>query len=46
MTRIAWYLGNWLAQLVFAFRIGWRDGQCLRPRTRPQPFSASAEQSK
>lgn len=35
MTRIAWRLGNWLSQLVFAFRIGYRDGAMLRPGTRP-----------
>jgi hypothetical protein len=38
VTRIAWLLGNWLAQLVFAFRIGYRDGSALRPGTRPQIF--------
>lgn len=40
MTRIAWLLGNWLAQLVFAFRIGYRDGYALRPGARPDPFRA------
>jgi hypothetical protein len=38
MTRIAWMLGNWLAQLVFAFRIGYRDGSSLRPGSRPKVF--------
>lgn len=38
MTRIAWYLGNWLAQLVFAFRVGYRDGSALRPGTKPRVF--------
>lgn len=36
MTRLAWMIGNWLAQIVFAFRIGWRDGSMLRQNTRPQ----------
>lgn len=40
MTRIAWYLGNWIAAVVFAFRIGYRDGYALRPGTRPNPFRA------
>lgn len=35
MTRIAWMLGNWLAQIVFAFRIGYRDGSALRSGARP-----------
>jgi hypothetical protein len=38
MTRIAWLLGNWLAQIVFAFRVGYRDGSALRPGTRPEIF--------
>ena len=38
MTKIAWLLGNWMAQIVFAFRIGYRDGYALRPGTRPQIF--------
>jgi hypothetical protein len=40
MTRFAWYLGNWLAQLVFAFRVGYRDGSMLRPGARPQIFKS------
>lgn len=36
MTRIAWYVGNWCAQIVHAFRVGYRDGQGLRPGTRPR----------
>ena len=36
MTRIAWLLGNWWAQLRFAFRIGYMDGYFLRPGTRPK----------
>lgn len=35
MIRIAWYIGNWAAQIVFAFHIGYRDGSMLRPGTRP-----------
>lgn len=38
MTRIAWLLGNWLSQLNFAFRHGWRNGQALRPDTMPNPI--------
>lgn len=38
MTRIAWLLGNWTAQLVHAFRVGYRDGRMLRPGTRPKVF--------
>jgi hypothetical protein len=36
MTRIAWMVGNWLGQFVFAFRVGYRDGQSLRKNTRPK----------
>jgi hypothetical protein len=36
MTRLAWLFGNWLGSMVFAFRHGWRNGQALRPNTRPQ----------
>jgi hypothetical protein len=43
MTRIAWFLGNWLAQIVFAFRIGYRDGSMLRPGTRPIPTHTEHE---
>lgn len=35
MCRAAWMLGNWLAQIVFAFRIGYRDGSALRLGARP-----------
>lgn len=38
MTRIAWILGNWLAQIVFAFRVGYRDGSSLRLGARPKIF--------
>lgn len=37
MTRFAWLLGNWIAQIVFAFRHGWRSGYELRPGARPNP---------
>lgn len=43
MTRIAWILGNWLAQLVFAFRVGYRDGAALRPGTRPAIFKGESQ---
>lgn len=43
MTRIAWLLGNWLAQVVFAFRVGYRDGSGLRPGTRPQIFRGESK---
>jgi hypothetical protein len=35
ICRIAWLLGNIFSQIVFAFRIGYRDGQMLRPGARP-----------
>lgn len=38
MTRLAWLLGNWFSQLIFAFRVGWRDGEVLRTGTRPAVF--------
>lgn len=38
MTCIAWLLGNWLAQMVFAFRVGYRDGSMLRLGARPKVF--------
>lgn len=38
ITRIAWSLGNLLAQVVFAFRVGYRDGSSLRPGARPRIF--------
>ena len=38
MTRIAWIVGNWIGQVVFACRIGYRDGMTLRPGTRPNPW--------
>jgi hypothetical protein len=41
MTRIAWLFGNWLARIVFAFRIGWRDGSMLHPKARPNPVKAN-----
>lgn len=41
MTRVAWFLGNWIAQIVFAFRIGYRDGSVLRHGTRPEIFRDS-----
>lgn len=37
-------LGNWLGQVVFAFRIGYRDGSALRPGTRPEIFKALEQQ--
>lgn len=45
MTRVAWLLGNWLGSLVFAFRIGYRDGLALRPGTRPNPFKTRTTDS-
>lgn len=36
LTRAAWSLGNWLAQIVFAFRFGYRDGEALHPAARPK----------
>lgn len=50
MTRFAWRFGNWLAQIIFAFRIGYRDGSMLRPGTkpeviRPEPYDAEKHQS-
>lgn len=41
MTRIAWLLGNWWAQMRFAFRIGYMDGYILKPGTRPKTFKVS-----
>ena len=41
MTRLAWLLGNWISGVGFAFRLGWQDGECLRPGTKPQMFRAS-----
>lgn len=38
ICRIAWYLGNILSQIVFAARVGWRDGQMLRPGAKPKIF--------
>lgn len=39
MTKIAWRLGNWIAQIQFAFRHGYRAGNdMLRPGTLPRPF--------
>lgn len=35
ITRLAWILGNLLAQVVFAFKIGYRDGSVLRTGARP-----------
>lgn len=43
MCRLAWLLGNWIAQIVFAFRIGYRDGSMLRPGARPSPFTRTNE---
>jgi hypothetical protein len=43
MTRFAWMLGNWLGQVVFAFRIGYRDGLALRPGTRPEIFKGMTQ---
>lgn len=37
-TRIAWSLGNRVAQLVFAFRHGYRSGYGLRPGAQPKIF--------
>lgn len=44
MTRFAWCLGNWLAQIVFAFRVGWQDGSALRPGTRPRMLANEPKQ--
>lgn len=41
ITRFAWYLGNWVAQIVIAVRIGYRDGYSLRPGTRPSVTNES-----
>lgn len=35
MTRIAWFIGNWIGAIVFALRLGYRDGSSYRPGTRP-----------
>lgn len=41
MFRAAWILGNWLGQLVWAFRVGYRDGSFLRPGARPSVQTVS-----
>lgn len=43
LTRLAWMMGNWLAQIVFAFRIGYRDGSMLRPGARPTIFKKTRD---
>lgn len=35
ICRFAWFIGNLFSQIVFAFRIGYRDGAILRPGARP-----------
>lgn len=31
ICRVAWFMGNIFSQIVFAFRIGYREGRMLRP---------------
>lgn len=44
--RAAWILGNWLAQIVFAFKTGYRDGCSLRPGARASPFPTNSPQER
>jgi hypothetical protein len=37
VNRIAWYIGNWLAQISSSFRLGYRDGWAPR-NARPNMF--------